>query len=207
MGKSELGRALKRPGVEFVPEVIPHDKLKMFINHMARGTDKYDPGIGELDPLGFQLIMASTRIIAQNKALKEVKRNKLVFLERSIISDYCFARCCIDSREDLIYYENFSKEYLWPRMVQPDLVIYLKGSFQGETARIKERARDGEAWYLTRQGEIYRKQLNLEHDNMLCYYKKYRIMTLNPDDLDWRDPIIADDILDEILIRLKLQDL
>lgn len=177
VGKSALLESLaKIPEVAVVPEIVPLDKLKLFLK-------------GKLDALGFQLIMASKRIQAQNEALEKEKTSKYVFMERSVFSDYCFASTCIKNPEDLKDYEAFVEAYLWPVAVEPDLTLYLRGSLYEETERIRERGRPGEEWYLTPEGTEYRKRLNYAHENM--FLNNSDVLILNPDRQDWRRPDVA----------------
>ena len=191
VGKSTLLNSLKRINPEqigIVPEIVPEQKLKLFLE-------------GNLDALGFQLIMASKRLVAQHQALELEKTRKYVFMERSIFSDHCFAQCAIKYLRDILDYEIFARGYLWSKAVVPDLTIYLRGSFEGQTQRIKERGRDGEAWYLTEEGIKYRQGLNLQHD--VRFFHKPNTLTLNPDELDWRNDTVARTIFETIQQELN----
>lgn len=191
-GKSTFLRNLEKmfKDVYAVQEIIPYKKLEMFLT-------------GKLDALGFQLIMASLRVKTQNEAVKLHQQNPdaLVLMERSILSDACFAETCITEEEDLQWYHEFAGKYLHPAMVQPNLTVYLRGSLEGQTERITRREeeklktdydkdRKGENWYLTEDGTAYRKRLNEEHDRV--FLPMQGILTFNPDKLDFRD---ADDLL------------
>ena len=189
VGKSTLLSSLEKldpENIGVVQEIVPKDKLKLFLE-------------GRMDAHAFQLIMACKRLVAQNLALRAEKAKKYVFMERSVFSDYCFAKCAIKDMADLRDYETFAQSTLWKAAVKPDLTIYLKGSLDKQTERIKERGRPGEQWYLTEEGITYRKRLNFQHDTMFNFVGNTNpVLTLNPDKLDWRNETVVKEIFEVI---------
>lgn len=190
MGKSTLLNSFKKYIRDYriasVEEIVPLKKLQLFL-------DK------KLDALGFQLIMAAKRIQAQNHAILAEKEAEYVFMERSLISDSCFAEVCLPE-EDKRDYRYMVEGILKPAMIKPDLTIYLRGSLEGESERIKNRGRNGENWYLTPEGTEYRKKINQEHDKL---FLKSAHMILNPDELDFRDPETVKNIFAKIVEKIS----
>lgn len=207
VGKSTLLESFRKLGFPVVEESVPLPKLKQFLNYQAKHTGgEYDPELSCLDPLGFQLIMATERIMTQNLALDEERKtgSPLVFMERSLYSDQCFARVCIKDDSDLLKYNSYLRIALLPAAAKPDLTVYLRGSLEGNIERIKERGRPGEAWYLTSEGQEYCRRINDEHEKVFLFNRN--ILELYPDQEDWRDLDVTESIIGKIKSCLNIAD-
>lgn len=140
--------------------------------------------------LGFQLIMASERAVAQDDALDKERRynTKLIFLERSLHADLIFAKNCL-KEEDYRTYKNYRDRYLIPNYHKPDAVIYLRSTPEGCYTRIKRRMTEN----TTRKCEDtipidYLERLHEGHENWLMTERnEYPVIVFHTEEYDWRD--------------------
>lgn len=187
-GKSSFLTAMKRvnPSVGIVPERVPIKHLTKFYK-----DSEYS--------LGFQLIMASERIIAQTEALKleKEKGTDIVFLERSIYADDIFARNCLTDSEDYTMYQSYCKGFLWPAAVKPAKCIYLQSDPVKCQARIYERMYKFDP---SRTCEDcikleYLQRLHQGHEDWLLGSDPgFPVVVVNTEHYDWRIPEVAEKV-------------
>lgn len=165
----------------YYENVENNDILPLFYTASDEDKEKYRY------PFLLQLEFLSSRFESIKKALTT---NKNIVMDRSIYEDWYFARVNTDigdiSEQEFKIYEkllnNMMQELEELPQKEPDLMVYLKISFEESLRRIGMRGRDFE-----QDEELYEYYLTLwsGYDNwVMNHYKNSDILIINMNEID-----------------------
>lgn len=164
-------------------------------------------------PFLLQLEFLNSRFEMIKKCLREGDNPKVNILDRSIYEDYYFMSVNRDlgriSEDEAVIYTNLLNNMLeelqeLPKK-SPDLLIYLKGSFETFKHRIENRGRSFEA--LDEETEAYFYKLWQGYDNWVeNHYKESPVLVIDIDKFDYVNDKVDKEIV-LALVRTKLLEL
>ena len=134
--------------------------------------------------------------ISRTHQTKQLPKNDLNFIERSVYSDRIFALNCYNSgnmnKIEFDIYEKWSNWLLNELCEKVDAIIYLRSSPEVSAKRIKERSRNSES-------EIpieYLKELHKLHDEWLMNKKDIPVLILDADTVNYNNKKVINKISD-----------
>lgn len=132
--------------------------------------------------------------ISRTHQVKQLPRNQVNFIERSIFSDRIFAINCYNSGKmnkiEFDVYERWSKWLASELCDKIDAIIYLRSTPEVSAERIKERSRKSE-------DEIpieYLNELHRLHDEWLMNKKDVPVLILDADTINYNSKKTINDI-------------
>lgn len=182
LGKSSISELLgKELGMEVIQESVEDNHILPFLYTATKEDEQR-----ERYPFLLQMWFLNTRYEAMKRALKE--GNKI--LDRAIYEDNYFAEKFLkqgklNQNEYMIYrkYLNTCLKDLEEMDNKPNLMIYLKGSFNTVMDRINER---GRGYEVAPELEEYYRDIWVDYDNWIQRnYKASEVLILDMDELDF----------------------
>ena len=182
LGKSSISELLgKELGMEVIQESVEDNPILPFLYTATKEDEQR-----ERYPFLLQMWFLNTRYEAMKRALKE--GNKV--LDRAIYEDNYFAEKFLkqgklNQNEYMIYrkYLNTCLKDLEEMENKPNLMIYLKGSFNTVMDRINER---GRGYEIAPELEEYYRDIWVDYDNWIQRnYKASEVLVLDMDSLDF----------------------
>lgn len=182
LGKSSISELLgKELGMEVLQESVEDNPILPFLYTATKEDEQR-----ERYPFLLQMWFLNTRYGAMKRALKE--GNKI--LDRAIYEDNYFAEKFLkqgklNQNEYMIYrkYLNTCLKDLEEMDNKPNLMIYLKGSFNTVMDRINER---GRGYEVAPELEEYYRDIWVDYDNWIQRnYKASEVLILDMDELDF----------------------
>ena len=132
--------------------------------------------------------------ISRTHQVKQLPRNQVNFIERSIYSDRIFAVNCYNSGKmnkiEFDIYERWSKWLASELCDKIDAIIYLRSTPEVSAERIKERSRKSEEKIPLE----YLKKLHRLHDEWLLDNRDIPVLILDADKINYNSKKVINDI-------------
>ncbi len=169
VGKTALTRALsKRFGARTVFEAVEENP---FLADFYQDRNKY--------AFQTQLFFLLSRFKQQQDLFQQDLFNQVTVSDYLFAKDRIFASITLDSNELALYERIYGM--LGPRVMKPDLVIYLQARLEVLLARIKKRGRDFERKF----DADYLDELSRTYNDFFHRYDETPLLILNTSDLDF----------------------
>ncbi|HZX93869.1 MAG TPA: deoxynucleoside kinase [Myxococcales bacterium] len=169
VGKTTLTRALsKRFGARSVFEIVEENP---FLASFYQDRNKF--------AFQTQLFFLLSRFKQQQDLFQQDLFSQVTISDYLFAKDRIFASITLDPNELALYeriYEN-----LGPRVMKPDLVIYLQGRLEVLLARIKKRGRDFERKF----DADYLAELSRTYNDFFHRYDDTPLLVINTSDIDF----------------------
>jgi deoxyadenosine/deoxycytidine kinase len=169
VGKTTLTRALcKRYGARPVYEIVEENPfLASFYKDRARYAFQT------------QLFFLLSRFKQQQDLFQQDLFNSVTISDYLFAKDRIFASLTLDSNELALYERVY--EHLGPRVLKPDLIIYLQARIEVLLARIKKRAREFE-----RKLDVdYLAELSRTYNDFFHRWDETPLLVINTSDIDF----------------------
>ena len=182
LGKSSISELLgKELGMEVLQESVEDNPILPFLYTATKEDEQR-----ERYPFLLQMWFLNTRYEAMKNALKTGGK----ILDRAIYEDNYFAEKFLkqgklNQNEYMIYrkYLNTCLKDLEEMETKPNLMIYLKGSFDTVMDRINER---GRGYEVAPELEAYYRDIWVDYDNWIQRnYKASEILVIDMDHIDF----------------------
>ena len=169
VGKTTLTRALaKRFGARGVYEIVEENP---FLASFYQDRNKF--------AFQTQLFFLLSRFKQQQELFQQDLFNQTTVSDYLFAKDRIFASITLDPNE-LVLYERIY-EHLGPRVLKPDLVIYLQARLEVLLLRIKKRGREFERKF----DAEYLAELARTYNDFFHRYDETPLLVLNTSDLDF----------------------
>ena len=180
VGKTTLTRALaRRFGGRTVFEVVEENP---FLASFYQDRNKF--------AFQTQLFFLLSRFKQQQEIFQQDLFNQITFSDYLFAKDRIFASITLDPNELSLYERVY--EQISPRVMKPDLVIYLQARLDVLLARIKKRGRDFER----RFDADYLAELSRTYNDFFHRYDETPLLIINTSDIDF---VESDGDFDELV--------
>src|SRR5256885_799451 len=171
VGKTTLTRALsKRFGARSVFEIVEENP---FLANFYQDRNKF--------AFQTQLFSLLSRFKQQQELFQQDLFSQVTVSDYLFAKDRIFASITLDPNE-LARYERIY-QMLGPRVMKPDLVIYLQARLDVLLARIKKRGREFERKF----DSEYLSELSRTYNDFFHRYEETPLLIINTSDLDFVD--------------------
>src|SRR5258706_10743531 len=171
VGKTTLTRALcKRFRGRGLYEIVEENP---FLASFYQDRQKY--------AFQTQLFFLLSRFKQQQDLFQQDLFNSVTISDYLFAKDRIFASITLDSNELALYERVY--EHLGPRVMKPDLVIYLQARLDVLLARIKKRGREFERKF----DSEYLTELSRTYNDFFHRYEETPLLVINTSDLDFVD--------------------
>jgi deoxyguanosine kinase len=169
VGKTTLTRALaKRYGARTVFEIVEENP---FLLHFYQDRNKY--------AFQTQLFFLLSRFKQQQELFQQELFSQVTVSDYLFAKDRIFASITLDPNELALYERIY--ETLGPRVMKPDLVIYLQARLDVLLARIKKRGREFERKF----DAEYLAELSRTYNDFFHRYDETPLLVINTSDIDF----------------------
>lgn len=169
VGKTTLTRALsKRFGARTVFETVEENP---FLANFYQDRNKF--------AFQVQLFFLLSRFKQQQELFQQDLFNQITISDYLFAKDRIFASVTLDPKELALYERVY--DMLGPRVMKPDLVIYLQARQDVLLSRIKKRGRDFERKF----DPDYLEELSRTYNDFFHRYDETPLLILNTSDLDF----------------------
>ena len=169
VGKTSLTRALaKRFGARSVFEIVEENP---FLASFYQDRNKY--------AFQTQLFFLLSRFKQQQELFQQDLFSQVTVSDYLFAKDRIFASITLDPNELALYERVY--EHLGPRVMKPDLVIYLQARLDVLLARIRKRGREFERKF---DGE-YLAELSRTYNDFFHRYDETPLLVINTSDIDF----------------------
>ena len=169
VGKTALTRALsRRLHARSVFEMVEENP---FLASFYQDRNKY--------AFQTQLFFLLSRFKQQQELFQQDLFSQVTVSDYLFAKDRIFASITLDPNELSLYERVY--EYLGPRVMKPDLVIYLQGRLEVLLGRIKKRGRDFER----RFDADYLAELSRTYNDFFHRYDETPLLVINTSDIDF----------------------
>ncbi|HET9751318.1 MAG TPA: deoxynucleoside kinase [Myxococcales bacterium] len=180
VGKTSLTRALsKRFGARTVLEVVEENP---FLASFYQDRNKF--------AFQTQLFFLLSRFKQQQELFQQDLFSQVTVSDYLFAKDRIFASITLDPNE-LVLYERVY-EHLGPRVMKPDLVIYLQARLEVLLSRIKKRGRDFERKF----DAEYLAELSRTYNDFFHRYDETPLLIINTSDIDF---VESDEDFEELI--------
>lgn len=171
VGKTSLTRALcKRLGARGLFEIVEENP---FLSSFYGDRNKY--------AFQTQLFFLLSRFKQQQELFQQDLFSQATVSDYLFAKDRIFASITLDPNELALYERIF--EHLGPRVMKPDLVIYLQARLDVLLARIKKRGREFERKF----DADYLAELSRTYNDFFHRYDETPLLVINTSNLDFVD--------------------
>ncbi len=171
VGKTTLTRALsKRFGARTVFEIVEENP---FLANFYQDRNKF--------AFQTQLFFLLSRFKQQQELFQQDLFSQVTVSDYLFAKDRIFASITLDPNELALYERIY--ETLGPRVMKPDLVIYLQARLEVLLARIKKRGREFER----RFDPDYLAELSRTYNDFFHRYDETPLLIINTSDIDFVD--------------------
>jgi deoxyadenosine/deoxycytidine kinase len=143
-----------------------------------------------------QLFFLLSRFKQQQELFQQDLFNKVTVSDYLFAKDRIFASITLDPNELALYERVY--QHLGPRVMQPDLVIYLQARLEVLLARIKRRGREFERKF----DADYLAELSRTYNDFFHRYDETPLLVVNTSDIDFTESGADFDDLVRVLSRL-----
>jgi len=183
VGKTALTRALsKRFGGRSVFEIVEENP---FLASFYQDRAKY--------AFQTQLFFLLSRYRQQQELFQQDLFNQITVADYLFAKDRIFASITLDPNELALYERVY--QHLGPRVMKPDLVIYLQSRVEVLLARIRKRGREFERKF----DAEYLSELSRTYNDFFHRYDETPLLVINTSDIDFVD---SDTDFDELIRAL-----
>jgi deoxyguanosine kinase len=169
VGKTTLTKALaKRYGARTVFEIVEENP---FLANFYQDRNKF--------AFQTQLFFLLSRFKQQQELFQQDLFSQVTISDYLFAKDRIFASITLDPNELTLYERIY--ETLGPRVMKPDLVIYLQARMDVLLARIKKRGRDFERKF----DADYLAELSRTYSDFFHRYDETPLLVINTSDLDF----------------------
>jgi deoxyadenosine/deoxycytidine kinase len=169
VGKTALTRALaKRFGARQVFEVVEENP---FLASFYQDRNKY--------AFQTQLFFLLSRFKQQQELFQQDLFSQVTVSDYLFAKDRIFASITLDPNELALYERIY--EHLGPRIMKPDLVIYLQARLEVLLARIRKRGREFERKF----DADYLAELSRTYNDFFHRYDETPLLVINTSDIDF----------------------
>jgi deoxyadenosine/deoxycytidine kinase len=169
VGKTTLTRALaKRFGARSVFELVEENP---FLASFYQDRNKF--------AFQTQLFFLLSRFKQQQELFQQDLFNQVTVSDYLFAKDRIFASITLDPNELALYERIY--EHLGPRVMKPDLVIYLQARLEVLLARIKKRGREFERKF----DADYLAELSRTYGDFFHRYDETPLLVVNTSDIDY----------------------
>src|SRR5438874_6316135 len=169
VGKTTLTRALsKRFGARSVFEIVEENP---FLASFYQDRNKF--------AFQTQLFFLLNRFKQQQELFQQDLFNQVTVSDYLFAKDRIFASITLDPNELALYERIY--EHLGPRVMKPDLVIYLQSRLEVLLARIKKRGREFERKF----DAEYLAELSRTYNDFFHRYDDTPLLVINTSDIDF----------------------
>lgn len=180
VGKSTLTRALaKRFGARTVFELVEENP---FLASFYQDRSKF--------AFQTQLFFLLSRFKQQQDLFQQDLFSQVTVSDYLFAKDRIFASITLDPNELALYERIY--QHLGPRVMKPDLVIYLQARLEVLLARIKKRGRDFERKF----DADYLAELSRTYNDFFHRYDETPLLVINTSDIDFVD---SEDDFEELI--------
>ncbi|HEY5675396.1 MAG TPA: deoxynucleoside kinase [Myxococcales bacterium] len=180
VGKTSLTRALsKRFGARTVLEVVEENP---FLASFYQDRNKF--------AFQTQLFFLLSRFKQQQELFQQDLFSQVTVSDYLFAKDRIFASITLDPNELTLYERVY--EHLGPRVMKPDLVIYLQARLEVLLARIKKRGRDFERKF----DAEYLAELSRTYNDFFHRYEETPLLIINTSDIDF---VESDEDFEELI--------
>ncbi len=180
VGKTTLTRALsKRFGARTVFEVVEENP---FLASFYQDRNKF--------AFQTQLFFLLSRFKQQQEIFQQDLFAQMTVSDYLFAKDRIFASITLDANELALYERVY--EQIAPRVLKPDLVIYLQSRLEVLLARIKKRGRDFERKF----DADYLSELSSTYNDFFHRYDETPLLVIDTSDLDY---VESEQDFDELL--------
>jgi deoxyadenosine/deoxycytidine kinase len=171
VGKTTLARALaKRFGARSVFEIVEENP---FLASFYQDRNKF--------AFQTQLFFLLSRFRQQQELFQQDLFSQITVSDYLFAKDRIFASITLDPNELALYERIY--EMLGPRVMKPDLVIYLQARLDVLLARIKKRGREFERKF----DAEYLAELSRTYNDFFHRYDETPLLVINTSDIDFVD--------------------
>jgi deoxyguanosine kinase len=171
VGKTALTRALaKRLGARSVFEIVEENP---FLASFYQDRNKY--------AFQTQLFFLLSRYKQQQDLFQQELFSQVTVSDYLFAKDRIFASITLDPNELGLYERVY--EHLGPRVMKPDLVIYLQARLEVLLARIRKRGREFERKF----DAEYLAELSRTYNDFFHRYDETPLLVINTSDIDFVD--------------------
>ncbi|MGZ6124643.1 MAG: deoxynucleoside kinase [Myxococcales bacterium] len=169
VGKTALTRALaKRFGARSVLEIVEENP---FLASFYQDRNKY--------AFQTQLFFLLSRFKQQQELFQQDLFSQVTISDYLFAKDRIFASITLDPNELALYERIY--EHLGPRVMKPDLVIYLQARQDVLLARIRKRGREFERKF----DAEYLAELSRTYNDFFHRYEETPLLVINTSDIDF----------------------
>ena len=169
VGKTALTRALaKHFGARSVFEIVEENP---FLASFYQDRNKY--------AFQTQLFFLLSRFKQQQELFQQDLFSKVTVSDYLFAKDRIFASITLDPNELALYERVY--QHLGPRVMKPDLVIYLQARLDVLLARIRKRGRDFERKF----DAEYLAELSRTYNDFFHRYDETPLLVINTSDIDF----------------------
>ena len=180
VGKTTLTRALaKRFGARTVFEIVEDNP---FLASFYQDRSKF--------AFQTQLFFLLSRYRQQQELFQQDLFSQVTVSDYLFAKDRIFASITLDPNELLLYERIY--QHLGPRILKPDLVIYLQARLDVLLARIKKRGREFERKF----DAEYLAELSRTYNDFFHRYDETPLLVINTSDIDFVD---SEDDFEELI--------
>jgi deoxyguanosine kinase len=180
VGKTSLTRALsKRFGARSVLEVVEENP---FLASFYQDRNKF--------AFQTQLFFLLSRFRQQQELFQQDLFSQVTVSDYLFAKDRIFASITLDPNELALYERIY--DHLGPRVMKPDLVIYLQARLEVLLARIKKRGRDFERKF----DADYLAELSRTYNDFFHRYDETPLLVINTSDIDF---VESDEDFEELI--------
>jgi deoxyadenosine/deoxycytidine kinase len=180
VGKTTLTRALaKRFGARSVLELVEENP---FLASFYQDRNKF--------AFQTQLFFLLSRFKQQQDLFQQDLFSQVTVSDYLFAKDRIFASITLDPNELALYERIY--EHLGPRVMRPDLVIYLQARLEVLLARIKKRGRDFERKF----DAEYLAELSRTYNDFFHRYDETPLLVINTSDIDF---VESDEDFEELI--------
>jgi deoxyadenosine/deoxycytidine kinase len=187
VGKTALTRALsKRFGGRSVFEIVEENP---FLASFYQDRAKY--------AFQTQLFFLLSRYRQQQELFQQDLFNQITVADYLFAKDRIFASITLDPNELALYERVY--QHLGPRVMKPDLVIYLQSRVEVLLARIRKRGREFERKF----DADYLAELARTYGDFFHRYQETPLLVINTSDIDFVESEADFEDLLRVLSRIK----
>ena len=187
VGKTTLTRALSRRfGGRTVFEIVEENP---FLASFYQDRNKF--------AFQTQLFFLLSRFKQQQELFQQDLFAQMTVSDYLFAKDRIFASITLDPNELALYERIY--EHLGPRVLKPDLVIYLQARLDVLLARIKKRGRDFER----RFDADYLSELSRTYNDFFHRYEETPLLVINTSDIDFVESEADLDELVRVIGQIK----
>jgi deoxyguanosine kinase len=184
VGKTTMTRALaKRFGARTLFEIVEENP---FLANFYQDKNKF--------AFQTQLFFLLSRFKQQQELLQQDLFSQVTISDYLFAKDRIFASITLDQNELGLYERIY--EHLGPRVMKPDLVIYLQARQEVLLGRIKKRGREFERKF----DADYLAELARTYNDFFHRYEETPLLVVNTSDVDYSESDVA---LDELIEKIN----